>query len=284
MAYAQIEVAPLSGALGADVRGIDLSKPLAEPVWQKLHRAFLEYGVIAIRGQTLSHAEQIAFARRFGPLDVHPIANGLEEFPEVIRVLKPAGESASFGVSWHTDNSFFSEPSLASVLYGVIIPPYGGDTLYASMQRAYDALSLRMQQLLDDLVAVHSASRAYDPATTGVEKYEGKTAITYRYGDAIFEEVEHPLIRTHPETGRKSIYVNPMFTQRIVDLQERESDALLDFLYRHCARPEHTCRLRWQPGTVAVWDNRCVQHYALDDYQDFERLMYRVTIQGDKPR
>ena len=227
----------------------------------------------------------MSFARRFGGLDVHPIVKGTEDIPELVQVLKPAGESASFGVGWHSDNSFFDEPSLGSVLYGVTIPPYGGDTLYASMEKAYDALSAPMQEFLDGMLAVHSASHAYDPKTTGEKKYNGEAPISYRYDEkAIYSEVQHPVVRTHPESGRKSLYVNQMFTQRIVGLEARESRALLAFLYEHCIRPEFTCRLRWQTNSVAMWDNRSVQHYAVDDYQPFERLMYRVTIRGDRPR
>ena len=209
--------------------------------------------------------------------------NGEADHPELIRVLKPAGEDASFGTGWHSDNSFMEWPSLGSILYAVTLPPYGGDTLYASAERAYDALSAPMRALLAGLVAVHSASRAYDPSVTGGAKYSGDSAITYRYSDAVRAEVEHPVIRTHPDSQRKSIYVNPMFTLRIRDLQPRESRALLRFLHEHCASPEFTCRIRWEPGTVAFWDNRSVQHYALDDYRDFERVMHRVTIAGDRP-
>lgn len=278
------ETRPLSGALGAEIFGLDLSRPLADADFSALHRTFVDFGVLCIRDQKLTPQQQVAFARRFGELDVHPIAIGTDEIPELVRVLKPAGESASFGVGWHSDNSFFDKPSLGSVLYGVTIPPYGGDTLYASMERAYDALSEPMKRFLGDLKAIHSASRAYDPKVTGVKKYRGEAAINYRYDEqAINAEVEHPVIRTHPETGRKSIYVNQMFTQRIVGLNANESRALLDFLYEHCVRPDFTCRIRWQPGSVTMWDNRSVQHYAMDDYQQFERLMLRVTIQGDRP-
>ena len=283
MKNAHLEVAPISGALGAEVRGVDLSKPLDGPVFDAIHQAFLDHGVIFFREQRLEPAEQAAFGRRFGPLDVHPIVNGLHDLPEVVRVWKPAGESASFGTGWHTDNSFFERPSLGSLLHGVTLPPHGGDTLYASMERAWDALSPLLQSRLEGLSAVHSAARAYDPATTGEDKYAGTAAITYRYSDAVTHEVVHPVVRTHPETGRKSIYVNQMFTQRIVGLRKPESTALLGFLYEHCARPDFTCRFRWLPGSVALWDNRCVQHYALDDYVEFERLMYRVTISGDRP-
>ncbi len=279
----QITIHPMSGNLGAEIGGVDLSRPTDEGVSEQVHRAFLDHAVIVFRDQTLSRENQTDFGRRFGELDVHPIAVGMEEHPEIIQVRKPEGERASFGTSWHSDNSFFERPSKASILYGVTLPPYGGDTIWASMERAYDALSPGMKKIVDELTAVHSAKNAYDPAVTGTAKYEGNAAISYRYSDAIREEVEHPVIRTHPETGRRSIYVNAMFTQRIVGLSQREGDAILHFLYEHATRPEFTCRLRWTPGTVAMWDNRCTQHYALDDYDGFERLMYRVTVAGDRP-
>jgi taurine dioxygenase len=284
MSSARIETRPLSGALGAEIGGVDLRGPLDDGTFGAIHRAFIDFGVLCFRGQQLTPQQQVAFARRFGPLDVHPIVTGTEDIPELVRVLKPAGESASFGVGWHSDNSFFEQPSLGSVVYGVTIPPYGGDTLFASMGKAYAALSDPMQRFLDGLRAVHSASRAYDPKVTGEHKYRGAAPITYRYDErAINAEVLHPVIRTHPESGRKSVYVNQMFTQHIVGLSSSESRALLEFLYAHCVRPEFTCRVRWQPGTLTMWDNRSVQHYAVDDYQEFERLMYRVTICGDRP-
>lgn len=283
MSHSALDIRPLSGALGAEVFGVDLAGPVDDALFDAVHRAFVDFGLLVFRDQELTHAAQIAWARRFGTPDIHPIANGMEEFPELIRVLKPAGASASFGVGWHSDNSFFEEPSLGSVLYGVTIPPYGGDTLYASMEKAYQALSEPLRRMLDGMQAVHSAVRAYDPDVTGREKFAGEAPITYRYSDAIRQEVVHPVIRTHPVSGRKSLYVNQMFTQRIVGLKQHESDALLALLYDHCVRPEFTCRLRWQPRTVAMWDNRTVQHYAIDDYQQFERLMYRVTIAGDRP-
>ncbi len=283
MTYSRIEVRPVSGALGAEIGGVDLAKPLEAPVFAEIHRAFLEHAVVFFRSQDLSPEAQVAFARRFGPLDVHPIVNAMQGHPEVLRVLKPAGEPASFGTGWHSDNSFFEKPSLASMLYALRVPPYGGDTLFAAMEKAYDALSNPMKRLLEGLVAVHSASGAYDPAVTGEAKYQGEAPITYRHSEVLHQEVEHPVIRTHPETGRRSIYVNQMFTQRIRGVRESESDALLAFLYDHCARPEFGCRFRWEAGSTALWDNRCVQHYALDDYREFERLMHRVTISGDRP-
>lgn len=278
-----VEVLPLSGHLGAELSGVDLSR-LDDATFAAVHRAFLDHAVLVFRDQQLGREDQIAFARRFGELDVHPIAVGMDDHPEMIEVLKPAGERASFGTSWHTDNTFFEKPSLASILYGVTIPPYGGDTLWASTEKAYETLSPGMKKIVDDLVAVHSARRAYDPAVTGEAKYRGEAAIRYRHSDVVQEEVLHPVVRTHPETGRKGIFVNPMFTLRIAGLSQAEGDAILRFLYDHVTRPEFTCRLRWRPGTLAIWDNRCTQHYALDDYEGFERVMYRVTVQGDRPR
>jgi taurine dioxygenase len=278
-----IDIRPLSGALGAEVRGVDLSKPLEDAAFGAVHRAFLDHHVLVFRDQSLSREAELAFAQRFGSPDVHPIANGMAEHPEVIQVTKPAGERAFFGTSWHTDNSFFAKPSAITILYGDTIPPVGGDTLFASMEKAWTTLSEPLRAFLAPLRAVHSASAAYDPRTSGDAKYKGETAITYTFSEAIYDEVEHPVMRTHPETGRVSLYVNAMFTQRLVGLEKHESDALLAMLYAHAARPEFLCRVRWEPGTLTMWDNRCVQLYAIDDYEDFERVMYRVTIEGSRP-
>jgi taurine dioxygenase len=284
MGYRHVEVRRLAGALGAEIGGVDLSRPLAEPVFEEVRRAFLEHAVIFFRDQELTPERQLAFARRFGEPEVHPIVEGTEEHPDVIRVVKPAGASASFGVGWHCDNTFFPEPSLGTLLFGRLIPPYGGDTLFSHMGLAYEALSEPIRRLLDGLVAVHSASRAYDPRVTGREKYSGEGPLRYRWSEAIESEVEHPAVRTHPETGRRVLYVNPMFTIRFPALHPAESRALLELLFEHGARPEFTCRFRWEPGSVALWDNRCVWHYAMDDYREFERIMFRVTIAGDRPR
>jgi taurine dioxygenase len=278
-----IQIRGLSGAVGAEIRGLDISRPLSETDQTVLLEAFHQYGVLCIRDQKLTHDSHIELAKIFGTPDEHPIAKGLEAHPEIIRVLKPAGEQAFFGTSWHTDNSFFERPSSVTILYAEQVPPVGGDTVYASMERAWDALSNPLKGFLMPLRAIHSAQSAYDPKTTGDAKYKGETAIQYTYSDAIYEEVEHPVVRTHPVTGRKSLYVNPMFTQRTVGLARPESDGLLALLYDLSTRPELTCRLRWENGTIAVWDNRWLQHYAIDDYADFERLMFRITVTGERP-
>jgi taurine dioxygenase len=278
-----IEVQPISGSLGAELVGVDADAGIDDASLGEVRAALLRYGVVVLRDQKLSREAQLAFARRLGTPEVHPIANGLAEHPEIIRVLKPAGERAFFGTAWHTDNSFFAKPTSFTILYGETVPPVGGDTVFASMELAYETLSAPLKALLDPMVAVHSASSAYDPRTTGDAKYRGEAPITYTYSDAIFDEVQHPVVRTHPETGRKSLYVNPMFTQRIGGLASHESRALLDMLYAHSARLEFGCRVRWAPGTLTMWDNRSVQHYAIDDYADFERVMYRVTLEGTRP-
>lgn len=283
MTYRHIRVHPLTGVLGAEVSGVELGKPLPDEVSAELHRAFLEHAVLCFRDQELPADRHLAFARRFGEPEVHPIVSGTDAHPEVVRVWKPAGESASFGVGWHTDNSFFERPSLATILYGVTIPPFGGDTVFAGMERAWEALSPALRERLEGLRAVHSASRTYDPAVTGRAKYEGNAPMRYRWSEAVTAEVEHPVVRTHPETGRKSLYVNPMFTQRVVGMEEAESRALLDLLFAHGACPDFQCRVRWQPKTVVMWDDRCTWHYALDDYREHERLMFRVTVAGDRP-
>lgn len=283
MGFRHIEVRPLTGALGAEVEGVSLAKPLPEEVFAEVHRAFLEHAVLCFRDQELPPERHLAFARRFGEPEVHPIVEGTDTHPEVVRVFKPAGEGASFGVGWHSDNSFFERPSLGTVLYGVTIPPVGGDTLFASTERAWEALSPAMQERLLGLRAVHSARRTYDPGVTGAAKYEGKAAMRYRWSDAVTAEVEHPVVRTHPETGRRSVYVNPMFTMQIVGMTAAESDALLGFLFAHVAKPDFQCRVRWRPGSVVMWDNRTTWHYALDDYRAHDRLMFRVTVSGDRP-
>ncbi len=278
-----LQIRGLSGALGAEVRNLDLSRPLAARQRADLLTAFHRYGVLCVRDQKLTHDSQLALGKIFGTPDRHPIARGMEQHPEIIRVLKPAGEQAFFGTSWHSDNSFFERPSSVTILYGERVPQVGGDTVFASMERAWEMLSEPLKRLLAPLRAIHSARSAYDPKTTGSAKYEGGAAIQYTYSDAIYDEIEHPVVRTHPVTGRKSLYVNPMFTQQIVGLSKPESDGLLSMLYDLSTRPELTCRLRWENGTVAIWDNRWLQHYAIDDYADFERLMYRVTIAGERP-
>ncbi len=276
-----VEVRPLTGALGAELFGVDLAN-LSDDTFAEVERAFHRFGVIVLREQRLSPDEQKRFAELFGDLEVHPIVEGMADHPEVIKIHKSAGDPATFGVGWHSDNSFTERPSLCSIVYGTTIPPYGGDTLFANQYLAYEQLSDGMRRMLDGIGAVHSAKYAYSAPTT-VDKYEGKTTMSYRRSDVVEAEVVHPVVRTHPVTGRKALYVNPMFTVRFDGMTEEESRPLLDYLFRHAAREDFQCRVRWQVGSVTVWDNRCVQHSALNDCQGFERIHFRVTVQGERP-
>jgi taurine dioxygenase len=276
-----LDIRPLAGAMGAEILGADLSE-IDDALFAVIQKAFYEFGAIVIRDQVLTHEEHKRFAARFGKLEVHPIVEGLEGHPEIIKIHKAKGDPATFGVGWHSDNSFTERPSLGSILYAEKIPPYGGDTLFANQHLAYEQLSGGMRRMLDGLNAVHSAKYAYTAPTTR-EKYEGKTTMAYRHSDAIEKEVLHPVVRTHPVTRRKALYVNPMFTVGIEDMSDEESRPLLDFLFRHTVREDFQCRVRWQPGSVVMWDNRWIQHCALDDCQGFERIHYRITVEGEKP-
>ena len=281
MGYSTIEVEPMASALGAYINGVDFSKSLSDEQFQDVHDALVDNAVVFFRDQDLSPEMQLEIAHRFGTPEVHPIVEGSNAHPELIEVLKPAGEGASFGTGWHTDNTFFEKPSMITMLYGMDIPPVGGDTMWASMEKAYDHLSDGMKEMLDGMVAVHSAKIAFDPRTTA-EKYEGKHSLKYRHSDSLNDEVEHPLIRTHDVSGRKSIFVNPMFTLRIKGMTDKESAPILKYLYEFSTQPEFACRFRWEPKSIAMWDNRCTQHYAMNDYVQYRRFMRRVTIGGDK--
>ncbi len=277
------EVRPLAATIGAEIFGIDLSAPLDPDATTFIREAFLKHGAVFFRGQVLSADSHVALAKKFGEPEVHPIVEGMEGRPEIIRIIKPANEPASFGTEWHSDNSFFQNPSMGTILYAEEVPNAGGDTLYADMYRAYEVLSDGMKDMLGGLRAVHSAKVAYDPSGTAGAKYRGEATLKYKMSDAVHEENIHPVIRTHPESGRKALYVNPMFTLRFENMTEEESAPLLNYLLDHSTRPEFTCRFRWQKGSVAFWDNRGVMHYAMNDYEGSQRIMSRITLTGDKP-
>ena len=276
-----IAINPLTGGCGAQIDGVSLAQ-LSNSEFDSICSALGAHGALFMHNQQLNFEELIELGQRFGPLEKHQIVDGMEEYPEIIKVLKPAGERAAFGTAWHSDNTFQEKPSMGSILYSQIIPPYGGDTLFANQMLAYETLSDKMKSIIADLQAVHSAGPAYTMKGTQ-DRYDKKAAITYTWHDSIKDEVVHPVVRTHPVTGRKALFVNDMFTQRFKGMSRDESAPLLNYLRRHATRPEFCCRFRWQENTVAIWDNRIVQHYAVNDYQDYERLLYRVTIEGEKP-
>ena len=277
--YERISVAPISGVVGAEIGGVDLSQALDDRTVAELRQAFLAHHVLFFRDQELTPEAQIRFGRCFGELDTHPFVEGMDTHPEVIEIVTEADDSFNFGGGWHTDVTFLDEPDLGSILYGVDVPAYGGDTLFANQHAAYEALSATMKGLLDGLVALHSAGPQY---AAGGYSTRSKSMRT-KNAEGAERVVRHPLVRTHPESGRKGLYVNRAFTIGIEGMRREESAALLEFLFTHAVREAFTCRFRWEPGSVAMWDNRSVQHYALYDYRGQRRFMRRITIRGDRP-
>lgn len=277
LATCSLEVRPLSGALGAEIHGVDLSTDLEEVTFGAIRQAFLDYGVIFFRDQDLTPDQHLAFARRWGAIDVNRFFHPVEGYPEIAEVRKDPHHQSNIGGSWHTDHSYDIAPALGSMLYAREVPETGGDTLFASMYRAYDSLSSGMKAMLEHLQAVHSSRHVFGPG-----RYERNTDLSGRFGnsDLATQDAVHPVALRHPDTKRTALYVNPGFTVRFADWTEAESQPLLEYLYQHAVRPEHTCRFTWRKGSVAFWDNRATWHYALNDYPGQFRLMHRVTIQG----
>ncbi|MDA3040717.1 MAG: TauD/TfdA family dioxygenase [Actinomycetota bacterium] len=274
------EAQPLSGALGLELHGFDLSQTLTEGQVASIRAAFNENHVLVFRAQSLTTEQQMAFGRRFGELDTHPFVNGSSQHPEVLEIVTEPDDRTNFGGGWHSDVTFLDEPDLGSILYAVELPPFGGDTLFANQHAAYDALSETMKGLLDGLVGLHSAGPQYG---AGGYSTKSKTMAT-KNAELAAKVVEHPIVRTHPETGLNGLYVNQAFTVGIKGMKKDESNAILGFLFRHAVREHFTCRVQWRPGTLVMWDNRSVQHYALHDYVGQRRHVRRITVKGDRPR
>ncbi|HEY9219636.1 MAG TPA: TauD/TfdA family dioxygenase [Phenylobacterium sp.] len=270
-----LTVKRMAGALGAEIRGADLSRELPDADIAQIRAALIEHGVIFFRDQALTPAQQVAFGARFGPLNVHPYVAGMVEHPEVMEIIKEPEDKVNFGGGWHSDMSFLDQPSIGSILYAVETPEYGGDTLFASQAAAYDALSPGLKRTLEGLSAVHSAGREYSPAGQSAQQ---RKSMQVTEAEGMAGEAVHPVVLTHPESGRKALYVNPAFTMRIEGWTARESKPLLDFLFQHCRYEAFTCRFSWTPGSVAFWDNRSVWHFALNDYPGQRRHMRRVTV------
>jgi taurine dioxygenase len=272
----QIVVSPLTGALGAEISGVQLGT-LNEAQFAEVHAAFLQHQVVFFRDQDITREQHKAFGRRFGGLHVHPFLQPLKDegHPEFV-VLESDEKHPFVAEAWHSDVTFQDAPPLGSVLRCVAAPEFGGDTMWANMYAAYEALSSAMQRLIEGLTAIHDTSRTFSRDTYKTEHIGGKRA----------EQVvsaEHPVVRTHPETGRKALFVNSTFTDSITGMKSAESAALLGFLYRHIESPDFSCRFRWRKNSVAFWDNRCTQHRVVADNLAAYRRMERVTINGDKP-
>ena len=275
-----LDITPLSLALGAIVSGIDLRQPPDDSKQQALEQALLAHQILFFRDQPLEPTQQAAFAARFGDLHIHPIYPNIPEQPQIL-VLDTAVTDVRDNAIWHTDVTFLETPALGAVLAAKQLPAYGGDTLWASSSAAFEALSKPLQRLLDGLTASHDFTRSFP-----LERFGNSPEALERYHEVQRQHppVIHPVVRTHPVTGRKGLFVNEGFTTRINELEPAESDALLRLLFAHSTRPEFSIRWRWQENDVAFWDNRITQHYAVDDYRPARRVMHRATILGDRPR
>jgi len=279
MRNAAFTVHPLAGAVGAELLGIDISGALSDETVNDVRQALLDHGVIFFRDQTLPPKHFLALAKRFGTPIEYPFVKGLDGFPEIIAVAKLEHEKVNFGGVWHSDTTYLETPPMGTLLVAREVPDVGGDTMFANQYLAYDRLSSGMKRLLDGLTAISSSAKA-DVTRTREDRVNSDGTPAARTPLS----AEHPVVRTHPETGRRALYVNTAHTTNFVGMTEAESAPLLNFLFHHQIQPELTCRFRWQPGSVAFWDNRCVQHYPLNDYHGHRRVMHRITLQGDRPQ
>lgn len=280
-----LDIRPIAGALGAEVFGLDLSQPLSDAGFAQVQQALHDHLVIFFRDQALTPEQHKAFSQRFGGLLEVPFIRALNGHPEILPVMRGKEQKTkrNFGGLWHTDMSYTEEPPLGSALYARVIPPYGGDTMWASMYAAYDGLSDKLKEVLQSLRAIHSPARSYGANGAVVNNGDPAHKMDVRTDERASAEVSHPVVRVHPATGRKALYVNRTYTVRFEGMTEEESTPLLDYLFEQAARPEYTCRFRWQAGSLALWDNRCTQHLAMNDYDNFDRELHRTTIAGDAP-
>lgn len=268
----------IAGALGAEISEIDLRNKLDSEQASAVRQALLEHQVIFLRDQDLTEQQFLNFAAAMGTPIEYPFVNGLEGFPQIIEVKKLEHERSNFGGIWHSDTTYLQEPPMGSMLLAREIPPYGGDTMFANQYLAYEALSDTMKRLLEGLIGISTSAKA-DVSRTREDriKSDGKKEASENY------IAEHPIVRTHPETGRKALYVNIAHTAGIKGMSDQESAALLSFLFEHQVKPEFTCRFVWSPNAIAFWDNRCAMHNPINDYHGFRRVMQRITLKGDKP-
>ncbi len=277
-----MQIKKIAGALGAEISGVDLSQGISARLAADIRQVFLEHQVIFLRRQDLSPAQFLAFAQAMGQPIEYPFVKGIEGFPHIIEVKKLAHEKANFGGIWHSDTTYLDVPPMGSMLLAKEVPPYGGDTLFANQYLAYEVLSDTMKGLLAGLKGISSSAKA-DVSKTREDriktdgKGEGAATAPQQF------QALHPIVRTHPETGRKALYVNVAHTAGIGGMTDAESAPILNFLFAHQVKPEFTCRFAWEPNSLAFWDNRCTQHNPVNDYHGHLRLMHRITLQGDKP-
>lgn len=279
MRNSAIDISPIAGALGAEIGGVDVAQDLDDTVIRAIRQALLDYGVIFFRDQYLDREQHKAFTRRFGEIFIHPNYNGVSADPEIVDIRREPGDKKIVGEDWHTDTTMVAEPPMGAILYAIEVPPYGGDTLFANQYLAYDSLSPGLKQTLEGLRAVHT-----DRMVAGPQAGMNALRSTKVREDANWRETIsfHPVVRTHPETGRKMLFVNRSYTVGFEGWTEAESKPLLEYLLEHGHRPEYTCRFRWANGSIAFWDNRCTKHLAVHDAGPFRRIMRRTQICGDR--
>jgi taurine dioxygenase len=271
-------ISPLTPAIGAEIRGLDLARPLDVETLAALRETWLERKVLFFREQTLTPEQQLAFTRQFGELEKYPFLPGIPGYPLIAPVLKLPHEKINFGGLWHSDTTYLETPAMGATLYALEIPPLGGDTLFANMALAYETLPEAIKARIHNLRVVNSSAKA-DVTKTREDRIRdaGDSALNKEFVSV------HPLVRTHPETGEKILYVNEGHALRIDGWTEADSLPLLETLYRHQRKPEFQCRFRWSVGALALWDNRACQHYPVNDYHGYRRLLYRVSLKGDRP-
>lgn len=282
--YRHLEVMPLSGAAGAEIGGVDLSEDLPADVLAEVRAALLAHQVIFFRNQRLTDDRLLAFARRWGEIHLHPFMEGMPDHPEILEIIKRPTDKKNFGGAWHTDQMFAPRPAMGTILYALQVPSAGGDTMFTNQYLAYEALSPGMRAMLDRLRSVCIGDRSKrkggpsrkDIYPTTMASMRGKDP-----GDVQTDSI-HPLVRTHPETGRKALYIGG-HVQAFEGMTDEESAPLIAYLMAHSTKPEFTCRFRWETGSLAFWDNRCTQHFAVNDYPAETRIMHRVTVCGDEP-
>jgi len=277
-----LDIKPLAGALGAEVGGVKLARLDDDAKWKEILDAFVRHSVLVFRDQGLEPADIMRIGDRFGGPCHYPFVTGMEGFPFIFEVVKEEAEKTNFGGAWHSDTTYLAQPPSATILYAVETPTFGGDTLFTNTTAAYDALSEGMRKLIDGLVGVNSAGLKYGGGRTAMHKNIGAMKV-HDTDTADQYEAEHPVARTHPATGRKALYLSRSHTIRFRGMTEEESRPLIEWLALHQQRPEFTCRVRWTPGTLTIWDNRCTQHNAVNDYHGQRRKMRRLTAGAQTP-
>ena len=282
--YQHISTHRIAGSLGAEVEGVDLSQDLSDEVMAEVRAALLDNLVICFRNQSITPEQQLAFAHRWGDIHLHPFMEGMDDHPEILAVIKRPTDKKNFGGSWHTDQMFSPSPAMGTMLYAKEVPSAGGDTMFTNQYLAYEALSDGMKRIADQLqtVCVGDNFRAANGLSRKERYARQMSEMKVKDPGNVQTTSVHPLVRTHPETGRKALYIGG-HVQHFEGMTEEESDPLIIYFKQHSIRPEFTCRFRWRTGSLIFWDNRCTQHFAINDYPAETRIMHRITIAGDQP-